>query len=66
MLDKMLFSILDSKFNDKFYNKKMRLNPYDDAPLIGFTIDMKKWINSTIPKAIATKSIILETHIQIW
>jgi hypothetical protein len=27
---------------------------------------MKKWINSTIPKAIATKSIILETHIQIW
>ncbi len=26
-LNKMFFSILDAKFNQDFYNKKMRLNP---------------------------------------
>ncbi len=26
-LDRMLFSILDAKLNDKFYSKKMKLHP---------------------------------------
>jgi hypothetical protein len=40
----------------------MRSNPSDDAPLIGFTTTMRKWINITTPNAIAMKSILLETH----
>lgn len=35
-LDKMIFSILDVEFNYYFYNKKMRLNLSDEAPLVGF------------------------------
>jgi hypothetical protein len=34
-LDKMLLSILDSKLNDEFYSKKMRLNLLDEAPPSG-------------------------------
>ncbi len=40
----------------------MRLNPFDDALSIGFTMALKNWISSATPKSIATKSIILETH----
>jgi hypothetical protein len=35
-LDKMIFSILNMKFNQDFYNKEMRLNPSNEAPLVGF------------------------------
>jgi hypothetical protein len=35
-LDKMLFFILDSEPNDKSYSKKLRLNPSDEAPPLGF------------------------------
>jgi hypothetical protein len=41
-LDKMFFSILDSELNDDFFLnddfllKKLRLNPSDEAPLVGF------------------------------
>jgi hypothetical protein len=34
-LDMMLLSILDSKLNDEFYSKKMRLNLLDEAPPLG-------------------------------
>jgi hypothetical protein len=35
-MDKMLISILDSKFNDDFYLKKMKLNPLDETNPLGF------------------------------
>jgi hypothetical protein len=35
-VDNMLFSIMDSKLNDDFYLKKLRLNLSNEAPLIGF------------------------------
>lgn len=40
----------------------MRLNPSDDAPLVGFTVAMNKWISNATLKVIATKFILLETH----
>jgi hypothetical protein len=40
----------------------MRLNPFDKALLPCFKIVLKRWIESTIPKGITTKSIILDTH----
>jgi hypothetical protein len=58
----MLFSILDSKFNDELYNKKMRLNPSNDVPPTRFTIAFRKWIINVIPKVIATKFILLDTY----
>lgn len=58
----MLFSILDSKFNDEFYNKKMKLNPSNDVPPTRFTIALRKWIINVILKVIATKSGLLDTH----
>jgi hypothetical protein len=58
----MFFSILDSKFNDELYNQKMRLNPSNDVPPTRFTIALRKWIINVIPKVIATKSILLDTH----
>jgi hypothetical protein len=61
-LDKVFFSILDSKLNDEFYNKKMKLNPSDDTLLAGFTTALRKWINSTTPESIVIESAILETH----
>jgi hypothetical protein len=58
----MLFSILDSKFNDEFYNKKMKLNPSNDVPPTRFTIALRKWIINVILKVIAAKSGLLDTH----
>jgi hypothetical protein len=43
-LDKMLLYILDSKLNDKFYSKKMRLNLLDEAPPSGFKCFLEEWI----------------------
>jgi hypothetical protein len=31
-LNKMFFSIINTEFNQDFYNKKMRLNPSNEAP----------------------------------
>jgi hypothetical protein len=58
----MFFSILDSKFNDKFYNEKMKLNPSNDVPLVRFTTTLKKWIINAILKVITAKSVLLDTH----
>jgi hypothetical protein len=60
--DKMLFSILDSEFNDKFYNQKMKLNLSFDAPLAKFTTTLRKWISNATLEAIATKLFLLDTH----
>jgi hypothetical protein len=43
--DKM-FSILDLEHNDDFYLKKLRLNPSNKAPLVGFKQALEKWIQS--------------------
>ncbi len=43
-LGKMLLYILDSKLNDKFYSKKMRLNLLDEAPPSGFKCSLEEWI----------------------
>jgi hypothetical protein len=62
-LGKMLFSILDLEFNDDFYSKKLRLNPSDKAPLVGFEWALEKWIQSGTPKDNAMKAILLgHTH----
>jgi hypothetical protein len=42
MLDKMLFSILDLELNDDFYLKKLKFNPLDEAPLVGFKWALNK------------------------
>jgi hypothetical protein len=54
-LDKMFFSILDSEFNEKFYTKKMRLNPFDESPPTSFKTTLKRWIEGIMPKAIIAK-----------
>jgi hypothetical protein len=61
-LDKMFFSILDSEFNEKFYTQKMRLNPSDKTPPIGFKIALKKWIENIVLEGITSKPILLDTH----
>jgi hypothetical protein len=58
----MLFSILDSTFNEEFYTQKTRLNPSNKAPLAGFKIALKRSVESTTLEGITTKSIILNTH----
>ncbi len=61
-LDKMFFLILDFELNEEFYTKKMRLNPFDKAPPIGFKTTLKRWIKSIVPEGIAVDSILLDTH----
>jgi hypothetical protein len=58
----MFFSILDFELNEWFYTKKMRLNPFDKAPPASFKNTLKRWIKSILPKGIAVKSILLDTH----
>jgi len=60
--DKMLFSILDLELNDDFYFKKLRLNPLDKAPLVGFTRALKKWIKSGILEDNVAEVILLDIH----
>ncbi len=60
-LNNMLFSILDSELNDDFYFKKLRLNPSNEAPLVGFKQALEKWIQSGISKDNA-KAILLDIH----
>jgi hypothetical protein len=43
-LDKIMFSILDLKLNDKFYSKNLKLNPSYQAPPLGFKRSLEKWI----------------------
>jgi hypothetical protein len=40
----------------------MRLDPSNEALLASFKTTLKRWIESTAPKGIATKSIFLNTH----
>ncbi len=61
-LDKMLFSILDSELNDDFYSKKLRLNPSDEAPHVGFKRALEKWIQSGIVEDNQAKAILLNIH----
>jgi hypothetical protein len=58
----MLFSILDSELNDDFYLKKLKLNPSNEAPLVGFKQALEKWIQSGIPKDNAAMAISLNMH----
>jgi hypothetical protein len=58
----MLFSILDLEQNDDFYLKKLRLNPSNEAPSIGFKWALEKWIQSGALKDNAMESILLNTH----
>jgi len=61
-LDKTLFSILDLKFNDKFYSKNLKLNPSDEAPPLGFKRFLEKWIQNGNVKDVAAKAILLDSH----
>jgi mRNA deadenylase 3'-5' endonuclease subunit Ccr4 len=58
----MFFSILDFEPNEGFYTKKMRLNPFDKTPPIGYKIALKRWIESIALEGIATKFILLDIH----
>jgi hypothetical protein len=58
----MFFSILDSKLNDKFYNKTMKFNPFDDASIVEFTTTLKKWISNATLEAIAMEFIPLNAY----
>jgi hypothetical protein len=60
-LDKM-FSILDSELNDDFYLKKLRLNPSDEFPLVGFKCALEKWIQSEISDNNVANAILLDIH----
>ncbi len=57
-----MFSILDSELNGDFYLKKLRLNPSDKAPPVGFKRTLEKWIQSWTSKDNATKAILLDIH----
>jgi hypothetical protein len=61
-LDKMLFSILDSKRNDDFYFKKLRLNSSNKDPHVGFKWALDKWIQSGTSKDNVAEAILLDTH----
>jgi hypothetical protein len=61
-LDKMLFSILDSKRNDDFYFKKLRLNSSNEDPPVGFKWALDKWIQSGTSKDNVVEAIFLDTH----
>jgi hypothetical protein len=61
-LHKMLFSILDSELNDGFYSKKLRLNPSNEAPHIGFQRALEKWIQSGTVEDNAVEAIMLDIH----
>jgi hypothetical protein len=61
-MDKMLISILDSKFDDDFYLKKMKLNPLDKVHPLGFKCMLEKWIQSGNSKDNVIKAIMLENQ----
>jgi hypothetical protein len=61
-LEKMLFSILDSELNDDFYLKKLKLNPSNKAPPIGFKWALEKWIQSGTLEDNAIEAILLDTR----
>ncbi len=61
-LDKVLFSILDLNFNDNFYSKKLKLNPSNEAPPLGFKRSLEKWIQSASVEDVATEAILLDSH----
>lgn len=61
-LNKIFFSILDSKLNDKFYSKKIRLNPSNEALIAEFMTTLKKWRSSATLEAIATEFIPLDAR----
>ncbi len=64
----MFFSILDSELNDDFFLnddfllKKLRLNPSDEAPLVGFKWALEKWIQSGTLEDNVVDAILLDTH----
>jgi hypothetical protein len=58
----MLFSILDLELNDDFYLKKLKFNPLDEAPLVGFKWVLNKWIQSGTLEDNATEVIMLDNH----
>jgi hypothetical protein len=54
--------MLELELNEKFYTKKMRLNPSNETSHVGFKIALKKWIGSVALKEIATKSNFWDMH----
>jgi hypothetical protein len=60
-LDKM-FSILDLGLNDGFYWKKLRFNPSNEAPHVGFKCASEKWIQSETVEDNVVEPIILDIH----
>jgi hypothetical protein len=60
--DKMLFSILDLKFNDKIYSKNWNWTPQIEAPPLGFKRSLEKWIQSASVEDVATEAILLDSH----
>jgi hypothetical protein len=70
-LDKMLFSILDLELNDGFYSKKLRFNPSNEAPHIGFQRALEKWVQSGTMEDNAVEAIMLDiitnmTKLRTW
>ncbi len=61
-LNKMLFSILDSKLNDDLYLKNLRLNPLDKGPPIGFKWNLEKWIQNGTLEDNVVEAILLDIH----
>jgi hypothetical protein len=64
--DKMLFSILDLELNDDFYLKKLKFNPLDEAPLVGFKQALEEWIQSGTLEDNVIEAILLDTHYKYY
>jgi hypothetical protein len=61
-IDKMFFSIMDVELFENVYSKKMKLNPFDKAPLFNFKSTPLMWVQSAILKTLVPKESFLDTH----
>ncbi len=61
-MNKMLLLILDVELSKDFYSKKMRLNPFNEAPPFGFKFALLKWVQSATLEALVVEEILLDTH----
>lgn len=57
-----VFPIFDAELFEDFYSKKMKQNPFDEAPLSSFKFALLKWVESAILEAFAVEEILLDTH----
>jgi hypothetical protein len=58
-LDKIF---LDLELNDGFYSKRLRLNPSNEAPHVGFKQALEKWIQSGTVEDNVLEAIMLDTN----